>query len=1390
MINRLLSLLFICFSLIGQTLYGQTGLPPQRTCGTEPPPAEYEEWFSQKVAEYVAQQQLSRAAVVNYTLPVIIHIIHSGTAEGSGANISTAQAQSQIPILNADFAGTNSDIGSVPSVFNSVKSGNTGIQFCLAKVDPSGNLLAQEGIERINRVSRGWQNPGNMSSGTLQSYFDQTIKPATIWDPTKYLNVWITDASTSGLLGYASFPAGTGLTGLSGVETATTCGVVVNYEAWGNIGSAAAPYNKGRTATHEIGHWLGLRHIWGDGTCATDYCGDTPPAQTSNYGCPTHPFNSGACSGNSSGEMFMNYMDYTNDACMYMFTLAQATRMQTAMANGTYRIGLNSSGKCNSPYTLDIGVTAILNPVSGSTSCNTAVTPSITLSNLGSSTVTSATITYSYDGGTASTFAWTGSLASGASTTVALPTNSTLSIAAHTFTASSSLPNGSADQNAANNASTSSFTIATPTLTALPFSQGFQGTTFVPTGWTLSNTNGDGTWTRTTTAGGFGTSTASARMDSYSPNTSNAGTIDEMITPTFGLVGYSSATLSFDVAYARYNATNIDSLIVLASTDCGVTWTRLYNKGGSGLATAPDKTNAIFVPTSSQWRTETINLASYVGASNIRFAFRSRSGYGQALYIDNINLTAVTASVQAGVSITQTTGSNPICSGSTATFTASATNGGSSPSFQWLVNGTNAGTGPTFTTTSLTNGSVVSCVLTSNLAGVTGNPATSNAIPMTVNQTPATPTPNSNGLICSGNTLNLSTTTVSGATYAWSGPNSYASTSQNPTRSNANTGMSGSYSLVVTAAGCSSSAGTVTVAVNQTPSTPNPSSNSPVCSGNALNLSVGAVSNASYAWSGPSGFTSTSQNPSLTNATTSMSGAYSLTTTVNGCSSGAGTVNVTINSSPAIPTPSSNSPICSGSSLNLATTTVANASYAWTGPNGYTSTQQNPTRTNSTTTMSGTYSLIITVNGCSSAAGSVAVTVNSAAITPNAASNSPVCAGNALNLSTSVTGASYTWTGPNGFSSTLQNPNISNATTAEAGTYTLIVTSGNCTSAPASISVAVNNALATPNIVTAASVCVGGSISLSTSAVSNASYAWSGPNGFTSIQQNPTINNISTNNAGTYTLTLTANGCTSSQGTAVVVVLPIVTPNISINSNPSNAVICAGDNLAFTSTSANGGSSPTYTWLVNNVVQSGSTQATFASSNLSNGDLVKCQLFSSTACATPSTVSSNAISVVVDSTATPIITASGADLVSSQATSYQWYLNGSILPGATAQTYTPTAIGDYTVVTTNANCPSNPSLPYTVITVGIDKVEKAFQFAVFPNPTEGEFRVELEVMTGQEGVFELRDMLGQLVWSKTIKLVSGKNSLPLSIQQEANGIYTLAVMGDKLNQWVKLVVEK
>ncbi|MDP2387426.1 MAG: T9SS type A sorting domain-containing protein, partial [Bacteroidota bacterium] len=276
-------------------------------------------------------------------------------------NISAAQVASQITALNADFAGTNTDIGSIPGVFSGVKAGDTQIQFCLAVTDPSGNPMAEPGIHRQKwNTIAGATDPD--AAADAQTLFDDFIKPATIWDPVKYMNIWVAKMGTSGLLGYASWPAASGLTGLGTAETATTSGVVINCYAFGTTGIAGTSgysmYNKGRTATHEIGHWLGLRHISGDAACSgpDDYCADTPDQAGGfaggqgglNWGCPTHPYGVGSCTSNTNGEMFMNYMDYVDDACMYMFTLNQKTRMQTAMTNGTYRKFLGTHGLCSS----------------------------------------------------------------------------------------------------------------------------------------------------------------------------------------------------------------------------------------------------------------------------------------------------------------------------------------------------------------------------------------------------------------------------------------------------------------------------------------------------------------------------------------------------------------------------------------------------------------------------------------------------------------------------------------------------------------------------------------------------------------------------------------------------------------------------------------------------------------------------------------------------------------------------------------------------------------------------------------------------------------------------------------------------------------------------------
>jgi hypothetical protein len=276
-----------------------------------------------------ANPQQSEAVI---TIPVVFHVVYNTTAQ----NISDARILAQLDVLNKDYARLNSDASNTPSVFSGVAA-NTQIQFCLAQRDPSGN--ATSGIVRKSTTVTSWSTNDNVkysSSGGDNA-----------WPAASYLNIWICNLG-SGLLGYAQFPGG----------AAATDGVVVLYSSVGGPSSpgTATPYHLGRTATHEVGHWLNLRHIWGDANCGNDQVSDTPTQQTSNYGCPTFP--KVTCSNGPNGDMFMNYMDYTDDGCMNMFTAGQASRM-TASINAS-RSGLLTSLGCTPPSTSSCGTPSSL----------------------------------------------------------------------------------------------------------------------------------------------------------------------------------------------------------------------------------------------------------------------------------------------------------------------------------------------------------------------------------------------------------------------------------------------------------------------------------------------------------------------------------------------------------------------------------------------------------------------------------------------------------------------------------------------------------------------------------------------------------------------------------------------------------------------------------------------------------------------------------------------------------------------------------------------------------------------------------------------------------------------------------------------------------------------
>jgi hypothetical protein len=240
------------------------------------------------------------------TIDVVVHVVYRTDAE----NISNAQVESQIAVLNRDYSATNPDKARTPSIWAGLAS-NSNIEFALATVDPDGN--ATDGITRTQTAQASFASVGDPVKHAASGGKDA-------WRTDKYLNIWACSLGDS-LLGYAQFPGG----------PADTDGVVILNTAFGTVGSAAAPFNLGRTATHEIGHWLNLRHIWGDteNCSGTDFVDDTPNAMLPNFGKPAFPHVS--CGNGPNGDMFMNYMDYVDDDSMVMFTAGQVARMHATL---------------------------------------------------------------------------------------------------------------------------------------------------------------------------------------------------------------------------------------------------------------------------------------------------------------------------------------------------------------------------------------------------------------------------------------------------------------------------------------------------------------------------------------------------------------------------------------------------------------------------------------------------------------------------------------------------------------------------------------------------------------------------------------------------------------------------------------------------------------------------------------------------------------------------------------------------------------------------------------------------------------------------------------------------------------------------------------------------
>lgn len=550
------------------------------------------------------------AAVI---VPVVFHIVLPNP------NIVTnTQILAQLDSLNKDFSNTNGSSNLLPSWFQNIR-GKSLIQFCLAQRTPDG-----EETSGINRV------PTNVPVFNLDDRIKTTaLGGADSWDTERYLNVWIS-AQDDGILGYATFPTTT---------EPKFQGVVIDYRSLPGASYASyANYNRGKTLTHETGHFFGLFHIWGDddGRCTgTDFVDDTPNQADASEGCKTGRFTD-SCTASGDGILYQNYMDYSYDNCLMLFTAGQVTRMEVVF--NSYRSSLATSNGCVPPqiYNIDAWLTDLIYPEQRV--CEPTFSPVVTLRNRGNFTLTSATFNIVLNNQAPVTYAWAGNLPKSATTNVTL---SPLTVPAgrHTLTIYTTNPNNQQDQNKGNDTVRIAFQYYPP---VDAISESFEGATFPPPGWDIVNPDGLYTWEKTTTVAKSGLASVYINNFEYELFPSR----DDLRTPEFALNNLDSAFLSFHVAAGAFSPlstpnNNWDTLEVLISKDCGKTYTSLYKKWGADLVTRNTEVTSAYIPRSTEWRKDSVNLQDYINEGNLLVAFRNTTGYENNVYLDDINLRKV-----------------------------------------------------------------------------------------------------------------------------------------------------------------------------------------------------------------------------------------------------------------------------------------------------------------------------------------------------------------------------------------------------------------------------------------------------------------------------------------------------------------------------------------------------------------------------------------------------------------------------------------------------------------------------------------------------------------------------------------------------------------------------
>ena len=639
----------------------------------------FEDWINKKIVEKNSKPQIMKVQAEPRVIPVVVHVLHNGTAVGVDANISDAQILSQIRVLNEDFRRKNADAIRTPAEFLPVAA-DANIEFVLAKQDPNG--LPTNGIVRK-------QGPKTIYGPEDATIIGQTSQ----WNPEEYLNVWVVPL-VSPFLGYATFPT-SNLPGLNFTPTAAIRdGITVDYRFFGT-GPGTAANTNGRTTTHEVGHYLGLRHIWGDGGCEVDdFVLDTPNQDNPNNSiCNANP--SRISCGNSN--MIQNYMDYTPDPCMNLFTKGQVDRFDVVLANSPRRATLVNGRGTKDPIlpTRDISLLKVVNPADAL--CQTTVAPQVEIQNVGNEIVSSVRIE----------FRWNGNLIESKRFTTELRTTEKVTLTfgnidtrgeENEFSFTVVQVNDQADLVPSNN-----------TLTSRPLQQGQLTLPYtvslstLPATWIIGNPDQSLTWEKTNlTLDGSAQPALFIRHYEYEAQ----GQLDYFISPQIDLTKYPNAQLVFEVAHGPYNQAGFqDELLVAIAPDCSLDFdiiTPPYKKSGTRLQTVDPTVNE-FIPTSnSQFRTEIVNLSKFKDLGKVRVALVTKNAFGNNIFLRNIRVVP-TEEFKYELKIDDVVAPSPISAGTHTQEIVRVTNTGNLPISKFLFSRNTNNTGNRVFLGSITN---------------------------------------------------------------------------------------------------------------------------------------------------------------------------------------------------------------------------------------------------------------------------------------------------------------------------------------------------------------------------------------------------------------------------------------------------------------------------------------------------------------------------------------------------------------------------------------------------------------------------------------------------------------------------------------------------------------